>query len=305
MKYDLEMIKTYSQRLLTPYYGLVQIAESERARALTVDGQTWEIQFLHSGNGGPAHLNNSAPGINHRYRRAVSISASEIREKKLVCLQDQGQKVDERILELTEFLADVSLPFAAEDYFEYWLLDGNDQSPLALIFSCRNAEQKDTYPVHPEWTALPAAVMPIEETEDEKSYSSAPVNYRLERLVAERAGNNPKARWFARELNEEHTFPSFMVREDWQEQEGVDLCQRYLRRQAPRLLMLHDLTQEQRRQLEINARSHALEVERFYMLYPEIIDQELMHAIRVEARLRGVTEDQSALHKRRDGIHYL
>ena len=298
------MIKTYSQRLLTPYFGQVQIAESERARALTVDGQTWEIQFLRSGNGGPAHLNNNAPGINHRYRRAVSISDSEIRQKKIGTALDNSQNVDERILELTDFLADISLPFPAADHFEYWLLDA-DESPLALIFSCKDPEQMDAYPSRPEWTALPAAVMPIEMTEDEISRSSAPVNYRLERLVAVRAGYSPKAKWFTRRLNEEQSFPTFMLREDWHEKESDDLCQRYLKRQSPRLLMLHDLNQEQRRQLEINARSHALEVARFYPLYPEIVDQVLMNSILVEARLRSATEDQPALHKRRDGIHYL
>ncbi len=290
------MIKTYSQRLLTPYYGLVQIAESERARALTVDGQTWEIQFLRSGNDGQRK--------GDIYRRAVNISDSEIRQKKLDSLLE-GQPVDERILELTEFLADISLPFPAVDHFEYWLLDAKDQSPLALIFSCKDPEQMNAFPSRPEWTALPAAVMPIEMTEDEKSYSSAPVNYRLERLVAERAGNNPKAKWFTRNLHEEQLFPYLMLAEDWQEEEAIDLCKRYLTRQSPRLLMLNGLSQDLRKELEINARQHALEVERFYQLYPEVVDQTLLNAVLVEARLRSVTEDQPELHKRRDGIHYL
>ncbi len=303
------MIKTYSQRLLPPYYGQVQIAESERGRAVTADGQTWEIQFLHLGNGGLTDSNNGAQGVNHSFRRAVTISDSDIRQKNIGSSPykglDKGQTVDERILELTDFLVDITLPFPAADTFEYWLLDAKDQSPLALIFSAKDPEQMNAYPSRPEWTALPAAVMPIEMTEDEKSYSSAPVNYRLERLVAERAGNNPKAKWFTRCLNEEQSFPTFMLREDWQEEESADLCQRYLTRQSPRLLMLHGLNQELRRQLEINARLHALEVERFYQLYPEVVDQVLMNAIRVEAKLRSVTEDQLALHKRRDGIHYL
>ncbi|MBT8112923.1 MAG: hypothetical protein KJO47_04515, partial [Gammaproteobacteria bacterium] len=180
-----------------------------------------------------------------------------------------------------------------------------DQSPLALIFSAKDPEQMNAYPSRPEWTALPAAVMPIEMTEDEQSYSSAPVNYRLERLVAERAGINPKAKWFTRSLNEEQLFPTLMLTEDWLEEESVDLCQRYLKRQASRLLMLHSLNQEQRRQLEINARSNAIEVARFYQLYPQVVDQVLMNAILVEAKLRSVSEDQPELHKRRDGIHYL
>ncbi len=297
------MIKTYSQRLLPPYYGLAQIAESERARAVTADGQTWEIQFLHQGNNGLTQSSNGSKQSNLRYRRAVTISNSEIQQKNIGL--DEEQLVDERILELTEFLADITLPFPVADHFEYWLLDAKDQSPLALIFSAKDPEQMNAYPSRPEWTALPAAVMPIEMTEDEQSYSSAPVNYRLERLVAERAGINPKAKWFTRSLNEEQSFPTLMLTEDWLEEESVDLCQRYLKRQASRLLMLHSLNQEQRRQLEINARSNAIEVARFYQLYPQVVDQVLMNAILVEAKLRSVSEDQPELHKRRDGIHYL
>ncbi|MGH1536642.1 MAG: hypothetical protein ACRBDX_01100 [Gammaproteobacteria bacterium] len=295
------MIKTYSQRLLPPYFGQAQIAESERARALTIDGQSWEIQFLLEGKGTLTHSNNGEQSSKLSYKRAVTISDSDIKHKNI---GKDNQQVDERILELAEFLADVRLPFPVADTFEYWLLDASDQSPLALIFSAKDPEQMEAYPSRPEWTALPAAVMPIKMTEDEKSLSLPPVNYRFERLVAERAGINPKAKWFTRRLNEERSFPDFMVREDWLHEEGEDLCQRYLTRQSPRLLMLHGLSQEQRRQLEINARSHALEVERFYHLYPEIVDRELMNAILVEARLRGSSEERQPLHERRDGIHY-
>ena len=312
------MIKTYSQRLLPPYYGQAQIAESERARALTIDGQSWEIQFLLERKGGLNHSSNDALSTNQdanqetklSYKRAATISDSDIRQKNIGSSQitkglDVKQTVDERILELTDFLVDIKLPFPVVDRHEYWLLDAKDQSPVALIFSAKDEAQKNAYPSRPEWTALPAAVMPIELTEDEKSFSSAPVNYRFERLVAERASINPKAKWFTRSANEEQSFPSYMVREDWHEEEDNDLCQRYLTRQSPRLLMLHGLSQEQRRQLEINARPHALEVERFHPLYPEVVDQVLMNAILVEARLRGVSEGQPELHKRRDGIHYL
>lgn len=313
------MIKTYSQRLLPPYYGQAQIAESERARALTIDGQTWEIQFLLEGRS--TGVNASGQGTKLSYRRAVTISDYDIRQKNIGATlnkdsssgsgsSDQVKKgkqqtIDERILELTDFLAEVTLPFPAADHFEYWLLDAKNESPLALIFSAKDEIQMNAYPARPEWTALPAAVMPIALTEDEKSYSQAPVNYRLECLVSERASNNPKAKWFNRSEHVEQDFPTLMLSEDWQEEEGVDLCQRYLTRQSPRLLMLHDLQQEQRKQLEINARAHALEVERFNPLYPEVVDQVLMNAILVEARLRGVSEDQPELHKRRDGIHYL
>ncbi len=282
------MVRSYSQRLMPPYSGLVQIAESERARAVSMDGKSWEIHFLQAAN----------------FRRVAYIRHSELSR-----LSEQGthegHAIDERILELTGYLADATLPFTAADEFEYWLLDPMDESPLALIFSCTKAEQMSTFPVHPEWTALPAAVMPIESTEDERSGNLAPVNYRLERLVAERAGSKPKARWFRRRPSEPDTFPALLLREDWENEEDRALCQRYITRQSTRLLMLHGLEQGDRLRMEQASRPHAKEVARFFSMYPEVIDNELMSAIRVEARIRGLTEDQDPLHNRRDGILYI
>ena len=47
------MIRAYSKRLLSPYMGLVQIVETERARALSLEGTDWSIQFrIDTGNSG-------------------------------------------------------------------------------------------------------------------------------------------------------------------------------------------------------------------------------------------------------------
>jgi len=287
---------------MPPYSGQMQIVETDRARALTLDCQTWEIQFLHS-------TANHSHGLKRSYMRVATINNSAIKEKKFAPSSsdndDQEQPVDERILELLEFLAEATLPFPAADMFEFWLLDAKDKAPLALIYTCIHEEQMSSFPERPEWAALPDAVMPITRSEEEKAQEYAPINYQLERLVAERSGLNAKAQWFNRQNISDIHFPSLMLREDWHDERGDDLCQRYLKRQSPRLLMLHGLTEDVRRQLEIDARDHALEVERFYLLYPEIVDQTLIDAIRVEAKLRGVTEGQPAIHKRRDGIHYI
>jgi len=283
------MITAYSQRLMPPYSGLVQIAESDRARAVTMDGRSWEFHFLQAAN----------------FRRVAYIRHSELARISERGATPEGHDIDERILELTRFLATASLPFAAADEYEYWLLDPQDESPLALIFSCTKAEQMSTFPVHPEWTALPAAVMPIESTEEEKSSNLAPVNYRLERLVAERAGSKPKARWFRRRSSEPDTFPTLLLREDWENEDERDLCERYITRQSTRLLMLHGLEQADRLRMEQASRPHAKEVARFFSMYPEVVDNELMSAIRVEARIRGLTEEQDPLHNRRDGILYI
>jgi hypothetical protein len=294
-------IKAYSQRLTPPYSGQIQIAESDRARAVSMDCETWEIHFFHGISSGQTVYGKKPKGS---FRRAAVVYHGQLKTLAEKQRTDDGE-IDERILELIRFLANASLPFPAADIHEYWLLDNKDESPLALIFSCADAEQMASFPDRPEWTALPAAVLPVDYTEEEKQRNEPPVNYRLESLIGERAGRSPRARWFTRRGSDSEDFPALLVREDWEDEANYELCQRYLARQAPRLLMLHWLANDDRRRLEIAAKANALEVQRFYQLYPDVVDEKLMNAIRVEARLRGSTENEPSLHKRRDGIYYL
>lgn len=295
------MIKVYSQRLTPPYSGQAQIAESERARAITMDGRDWEIHFVYATPGGQRTDGSS---YEHSFRRVAFIRHADLDEINRRADQG-GQEVDERIIELTRFLAEASLPFPAVDKYEYWLLDPVDESPLALIFSCNDQAQMSRFPEHPEWTALPASAMPVEKTREELACSAPPVNYQVESMVRERAGNRPRARWFNRDRHDHVDFPSYMIREDWQDESESRLCQRYIQRQSTRLLMLHDLVHEERLSLEIAAKAHPFEVTRFFNLYPEIADNTVMNAIRVEARLRDSEVEQSAQLERRDGILYI
>jgi len=294
------MISTYSQRLSPPFSGQAQIAESDRARAISMDGETWEIHFIRGGvaDGGRGYHKHQ-----RSYVRAAYVKLDWMRRVAKEG-QHEGKEVDPRIVELAAFLADAALPFPVADAYEYWLLDAQNESPLAMVFSCVEPEQMETFPDHPEWTALPAAVMPIERSEEELESGEPPVNYRVERLVADRAGTRPKARWFHRREAETDSFPALLLREDWQDESAHELCQRYLQRLSPRLLMLHGLGHADRLRLEQAARANVMEVARFYPTYPEVADRELMSTMRVEARMRGLTEEEPAINKRRDGVLY-
>ena len=39
------MIRTYSRRLLSPFIGVLQVAEMSEARVLSLDGRNWEVQY--------------------------------------------------------------------------------------------------------------------------------------------------------------------------------------------------------------------------------------------------------------------
>lgn len=283
------MIRAYSQRLLPPYSGQVQIAESSRARAVSMDRETWEIHYRRDATS---------------FARATWFKQSNLAEIVSTGMLE-GEVLDDRITELATFLGSAVLPFPAADSFEYWLLDAADESPLALIFSCIEGEHMARFPAHTEWTALPSAAMRVELTPEEKAREETPVNHRFERLVAERAGNKPRARWFHRRPSEPDSFPPLMVREDWPDARHAELCQRYLHRQASRLLMLHGLAHEDRLRLEQAARAQALEVLRFHTLYPAVADEAIMRSILVEARIRVAAGELDGRLNRREGVLYL
>lgn len=278
------MIRSYSKRLLSPFTGLVQIVETERARALSLEGKVWGVQFrLDDGN--PGEQGHGGPPPKRHYVRVANITGSDIQRVKLPHHLDSTM-VEAQILELAASLENVTLPFTPADEYEYWLLDGTTEEPLALIYSCVQAEEMAMYPRQLEWTATPASVSAVEKTPDELKVYTPPVNYQLEQLVNARAGRRPRAAWMKRRRELDLDFPPCLVSEHWEEEEHAALCRRFIARLAPRLLMLHGLPPADRLRLEREARGHALEVERYFPLYPQIADPKLMSSIRIEARLR-------------------
>jgi len=297
------VIKAYSHRLTPPFSGLVQIAESGLARALTMDGKTWEFQHRHTTL---PFESGAGKEYRHRFSHAMTIDKKGLQEI-VSRAPNEYLNLDDSLLQLADFIAKADFPFPSTDIYEYWLLDPEDESPLAMIFSCSEEAQMSSFPENTEWTALPSAAMPIELTADEKEQQATPVNRRVEQMVAERAGfQRPKARWFKRHADEEENFPPLLLTEDWKDKNQADLCQRYLLRQSSRLLMLHGIPDDDRRRLEAAARSHVFEVERFYPFYPKVIDMKIMNTALVEARLRRNTKvnNPSSVENRRDGVLY-
>jgi hypothetical protein len=291
------MIRAYSQRLLPPFSGVVLIAESERVRAQSFDGTSWEFQYLPGNARSDGQQRVQGYGLDRGYYNVASLHRHELKMFMFPSFLDHDQ-VAQGIHELKDFLASSQLPFPAADIYEYWLLDSADDTPLALIHSCCDESLMDKYPGRMEWTALPHSKMGIENTESEDVRKEPPVNHRFQRLIAGRAGANPRAAWFKRNQDDSHDFPSLLVREDWQDEVDHDLCQRYLMRKAARLLMLHGLSYDDRERLEVAARQHVFEVEQYHSLYPEVNDERRMKAMRVEAQLRRTAPQVSPAKKK-------
>lgn len=284
------MIKAFSQKLMPPFSGQVQIVESDTYRALALDSKMWEIQY-----------------VKRSHIRVGTMSAADIRARTYDSTQLDQDAADPALMELLDYMADVTLPLPSIDCYEYWLLDHQDNQPLALVYACSQEAQMSKFPSRANWTALPDAVMRVEKTEEELAQQLPPVNYRLESAVSERAGVNAKAAWFDRREHDPEHFPPYLIREEWADESNTDLCKRYIDRQSPRLLMLSGLSTDQRDRLEKSCEPFALEVARFCGLYPEVVNDELIKALQVEARLRAASsgDNHAGVQNRRDGILYM
>ena len=69
------MIRSYSQRITPPFSGLVQIVESDEARAMTMDGIKWEFYFMHTV---PGDGNKPDRHYQRRYSPVALIDSQEI-----------------------------------------------------------------------------------------------------------------------------------------------------------------------------------------------------------------------------------
>ncbi|QKT05021.1 hypothetical protein HUS23_08740 [Ectothiorhodospiraceae bacterium 2226] len=278
-------MRLYSRRLLSPFVGLVQVAEIPWARALSLDGRNWAIQYSLAEDGRfPSHANGAHPDV--RYSLVATITGGHLTRRAAHPIPIAVHTATDRLFEA---INGATPPFPAADRYEYWLLDSADARPLALLQSCVEPEDMALPPPRPSWIAMPAAQLDVPEPEPVQDVYVPPVNYRLQQLIEERAGSKPRGAWFERQ-DDADAFPPCLIREDWGSEEEQRLCDLYIRRLAPRLLMMHGLPRPVRERLEHAARAHALEVERFHPLYPEVVDDRLLTAARVEARLRRANE---------------
>jgi hypothetical protein len=285
------MTELYSKRVLLPFVGVVQVVDLGWARALSLDGTTWSVRYHQHENKETrkGHLHYD-PRVNIAIM--LHIEHGQLNYRPIRKDLEPGQtKIDSQ--RFYEAIQSEPVPFKRADHYEYWLLDSHDGSPLALLHTCINKDEASTLNPPPVWYAIPAAELAVQDpvTQDENVYHP-PVNYRLEQLVEKQAGSKPLAAWFKRTHDDEGGFPPCLIKEHWDDPESQRLCDLYIQRLAPRLLMLAGLPNQLRDRLEIAACEHAIEVDNFHRLYPEVINEELITTTRVEARLRQTNPEK-------------
>lgn len=294
-------MEMYAKRLNNPFQGVLQVVASERVRALSFDGIQWELQFQCDVHRMKPAFADTLPRF--QYARIGRWEARHgFKPYPLDPAMDRAE-VESHYPAVVDALGKVRIPLPQDDHYECWLLDDRDKQPLALLASCRQVTEMAAMTVaRPCWHPPNAGQLPIDCTEEENRRGLPPVNYRLENLVKQRAGQNPVAQWFLRQPDGQGSavsadgqlstalparqFPELLLREDWESPAEQALCERYLQRLAPQLLVLQGLSLSGRERVERMASQQVIEMDSHFHLYPAVADPQRMTAWRVEARLR-------------------
>ena len=299
--------RTYAQRRLSPFKGTVQVIEVADGRALSYDGWLWHIQLRAEDMipervwGGIGPHQSSRPyfhygswALDGEIRRLPhnpvlgDVSAYPALAELLAALRERPR-----------------VPFPLQDRYECWVVD-NEGLPVVLFASACDADTR-LLPPHPRWQAS--------SPEDPLFYSAALAStghvldkphaaWLVEQLTrhvgmplslhwirreddgsgAGIDGKHLRPEWVTRQLPAT-AFPPLLLREDWQDPLIAAVVQDFIAWQAPYLLMLPDLAETQRRELEIQACRRPQQLMQVRRLLPVVLDKTLIDTTLVQARL--------------------
>ena len=280
--------ETFSQRVLCPCHGMLQVVSVEGGVAESVDGYCWKLFVADE-------RIISHTGLSEvRYGDWTPRSGSSRSKIRGATAWSMIEETGERIIEALEGCAD-QVPFQPMDKLEYWLLDEQTQRPLALLESRARLEQ----PINidsPHWHPGAAA-----KRQFQSEYGDADS---LMGLIQQRAGSRPAGLWVeraddgtGRQLNgdelDSQYFPELFLSTDWPNPEQTRLAKDFLAWQAPWLLQMHHLNPSTRDWLEQAAWQRPLETSKVFRLFPRVVDTQGLTVTRVKARL--LSEEKSTV----------
>lgn len=299
-------VNCYSQRILNPFRGVMNIISIGGADAVTIDGSNW-ILYIHDNFDCPTDDPEEFFEIEMPDIRFGDWNAeSGLRRSPLIASYHYSeiQAIGNALLDTVQKYSD-RCPFPFKDKYELWLLDEKTSEPLALLDSvCNEAE------IHsPENLAWEAGLRCKQEFMKEFSLTgeqSSSAGDLLNSIINQRAGERPSAQWFYRDnldygkgvsginLNDDlaerelsaRLFPKMLVQQQWRHKPDETLVEAFINWLSPYLLVLDFLRDAQREVLEIQAKQYALLVDKMYPLYPKVINQKAINAARVEAMMR-------------------
>jgi hypothetical protein len=304
-------IVCYSERILNPFRGVMNVVALDDAEAVTTDGINWFLYILDQFNTMENEPEEFANIDNPHIRFGTWSEVDGLkRAPVLPCYHYQEiQHKGERLLEVVRHYAS-DIPFEFRDYYELWLLEKETRQPLALIDSVCNAGE-----IHVnDLLCWRAGNLCRSQFKTEVPKLTDGVNSHAEllnRLINTRAGERPSAQWFLREQNgygfglkgidlddslvgrelSPRMFPRMFIEEHWDNDADAALVNAFINWMSPWLLLLDFLKDPQRAALESAARKHAMQVDKLHLLYPKVVEEKYIKAARVEAMLRRTQQD--------------
>ena len=299
-------IECYSQRLLNPFRGCVNIIRHRSAEAVTADGVHWDIYVSNDGllEGLPPGRRALISDIRFgRWSTAQGLRRGPIYPSDdFLAMEALGQTVYEHLLRVFD-----QVPFPFRDHSELWLLD-TDHQPLALLDSApetadirldQSLQWLPGLDCRRSFTTTAANELGIN-----LQRSGAAADY-LGSYINARAAPRAAAQLFVRQtdgsgqgvggINLEpvlatrtlpaEAFPRCLLRRPPDESAHTRLVDDFIRWQAPWQLLL-EMDAEQRGEFEQHACTQPMKVAAQYRLYPDISRPDLIERARVEARLR-------------------
>lgn len=285
-------LSCYSVRQLSPFIGNIQVIEADYCRALSSDGEQWQIQASCETHQQEWNISGDEY-IPRRYvlygswSQAKGFSSLPLDPMLDVPSPEHVQR------QLVRYLPDCQqrLPFAPSDDYECWLIDQHSQLPLALVASTTE-ERIIPHIQCPRWQAIPG--------QDAEALSHLPA----ETLSSLEQHINQQGRlhaWYRRDRDDtlhplqadaprlRHTdFPELPLNHLLLPDALQHSYQQLIDWQSPRLLTLPRLSDQCREDLAQLAIHHALETRRRWNLYPKPLAQEIINKIHVELKIRGL-----------------
>lgn len=281
-----EQSSYYSLRQWSPYQGTVQIVEVPGFRAVSRDGQRWQVQARNEGIRFFTYGTWSADG-------SGNLIATDRTQALVDALENKPR-----------------LPFPAIDHLELWLLDQKQLLPLALLRSMPDTRRPFVTEL-PRWQSayssesefVSSSILSRADDVDTQHIAHHEV---LERFISVEAGAFPSAQWFRRQTDgsglglgtsnvpgelasrvlRSEEFPELLIREQWNEEMFAQLVADYHSWQAPDLLTHATLSTGARDFLERKAVGSAQRIYSLRNVLPRIINRDLVNAAFIEAMIR-------------------
>jgi len=290
-KVKTEAVRRYAIRRVNPFLGVMQIVEAEEGRALSCNGVVWEILVRASQGSSPGSLRRENKKKTY-YRFGMWSMGYGLMKRANSPAADQDYfELASKCETLIEYVREChhKLPFDLEDNLELWLFDKDRQQPLALLSSLTPGASLPS-PEPRYWSSCIGA-------NGSPGQRRFPQARDLETQVRQRAGFNIRKYWIKRLPGGDgivkntgssipaDQFPVLLLDENWANDEEQLRAREYIKWISPSLLTLQHLDNNTRSRIENNLNVQAISIEHHWHLYPEIINQKLLKAARVQSKI--------------------